>query len=86
LIAVLVPPHARVFINGLETKSRGRSREYVSYGLKPGLTYAYEIRAEMVRQGRLVAHTRTVYLTAGAREQVAFRLDGEPDEAIAALW
>jgi uncharacterized protein (TIGR03000 family) len=75
-----------VFINGLETKSRGRYREYVSYGLKPGFTYKYEIRAEITRQGRLVENTGTVYLTAGARKRVAFRLEAEPDEAIAALW
>ncbi len=86
LIAVRVPEEARVFINGLETKSRGRYREYVSYGLKPGFTYKYEIRAEITRRGRLVENTRTVYLTAGARKQVAFRLEAEPEEAIAALW
>jgi uncharacterized protein (TIGR03000 family) len=86
LIGVSVPAEARVFINGLETKSRGSYREYVSYGLKSGFTYKYEIRAEIARQGRLVEDTRTVYLTAGARKQVAFHLEAEPEEAIAALW
>lgn len=86
LIAVRVPAQARVFINGLETKSRGPYREYVSFGLKPGLTYKYEIRAEITRQGRLVNSTRTVYLTAGARKLVALPLEAEPEEAVAALW
>jgi uncharacterized protein (TIGR03000 family) len=85
LIAVWVPAEARVFINGLETKSRGSYREYVSYGLKPGLTYKYEIRAEIARRGGPVQNTRTVYLTAGDRKRVAFRLEAEPEEAIAAL-
>jgi uncharacterized protein (TIGR03000 family) len=85
LIAIRVPAEARVFINGLETKSRGGYREYVSYGLKPGLTYKYEIRAEIARRGRPVQNTRTVYLRAGSRKRVAFRLEAEPDEAIAAL-
>ena len=85
LISVWVPAEARVFINGLETKSGGRYRAYASYGLKPGLTYKYEIRAEIARQGRPIENTRTVYLTAGTRERVAFRLEAEPEEAIAAL-
>ena len=86
LIAISVPAEARVFINGLQTKSQGPYREYVSYGLKPGSTYKYEIRAEIQRGGRLVRDTRTVYLTAGARKQLAFHLDAEPQAAIAALW
>ena len=85
LIAVSVPAEARVFINGLETKSRGSYREYVSYGLKPGLRYKYEIRVEIARRGGPLQSTRTLYLTAGDRKRVAFRLEAEPEEAIAAL-
>ena len=76
---------AEVVINGLETRSTGAHRQYVSYGLKPGRTYKYEIRARIVRGGRRIEDTRTVYLQAGARRDIAFRFAPEPDQAIAAL-
>ena len=86
LISIWVPDGARVLINGLETRSTGRHRQYVSYGLRPGAVYRYEIRAQIVRDGRLIEKTRTVYLTRGERSRVAFRFDAEPEEAIATLW
>lgn len=85
-ISILVPAGAKVVINGLETKSTGTQREYVSYGLTPGRTYKYEIRAWIIRNGRQIEDARTVYLSVGAREQVAFSLDSRPHEAIATLW
>ena len=86
VVAVWVPAQARVVINGLETTSIGPYREYVSHGLKPGAVYKYEIRAQIARDGRLIEKTRTVYLTAGARQRVAFQFEAKPEEAIAARW
>ena len=86
VIGVWVPTKARVVINGLETTSTGAYREYISHGLKPGAVYKYEIRAQIARDGRLIEKTRTVYLTAGARQRVAFRFEAKPEEAIAARW
>lgn len=86
LISISVPAEARVTINGLLTSSTGARRQYVSYGLKPGFTYKYEIHAQMVRDGRLIEDQRTVYLTAGARQSVAFGFEPKPDEAVATLW
>ncbi|MFH1922814.1 MAG: TIGR03000 domain-containing protein [Planctomycetota bacterium] len=85
-ISIFVPAGAKVVINGLETKSTGTQREYISYGLKPGHAYRYEIRAQIVRNGRQIEDARTVYLSVGAREQVAFSLDPGTQEAIATLW
>jgi uncharacterized protein (TIGR03000 family) len=86
LLTIRVPADAQVVINGLETKSTGSRREYVSYGLKPGLVYRYEIRARIVRNGRLLEDARTVYLTAGARKAVALYSAAKPEESIATLW
>jgi len=86
LIRIDVPADAKVTINGLSTKSTGAQREYASYGLKPGLRYRYEIRAEVVRDGKVIEREQTVFLTAGAQEAVAFRFEPQPDEAIAGLW
>ncbi|HUT92601.1 MAG TPA: TIGR03000 domain-containing protein [Thermoguttaceae bacterium] len=86
VVGVWVPAQARVVINGLETTSTGRYREYVSHGLKPGAVYKYEIRAQIARDGRLIEKTQTVYLTGGVRQRVAFHFEAKPEEAIAALW
>ena len=46
LLTVWVPYDAKVTINGLLTKSTGSKRHFVSYGLRPGYTYKYEVKAE----------------------------------------
>jgi len=86
LMAIRVPAEAKVFINGLPTKSTGVFRQYVSHGLKPGHTYKYEVRAEITRQGRTVESTRTVFLTAGARQAVALDFDAASTDRLATVW
>ena len=86
VLSISVPAQARVIINGLVTNSTGADRQYVSYGLKPGFVYKYEIRAQIVRDGRLIENTSTVHLAAGAHKGVAFRFDPKPEEAVATLW
>ena len=86
LLTIYVPYDARVTINGLATKTKGSRREYVSYGLKPGFSYKYEVRAEVVRDGETVSDVRTVVLTAGGREAVAFGFNSDATEGLAASW
>jgi len=86
VLSISVPAQAKVIINGLVTKSTGAHRQYASYGLKPGFVYKYEIRAQIVRDGRLIEDTSTVHLAAGAHKGVAFRFDPKPEEAVATLW
>ncbi|MBN2023730.1 MAG: TIGR03000 domain-containing protein [Pirellulales bacterium] len=83
LLTIWVPAKAKVFINGVETKSIGSRRRYVSYGLEPGLTYKYEVRAELVRDGRIAEETQTVYLMAGDSEGVAFGFNRQPVNNVA---
>ena len=53
-------------VNGLATKSTGSRRQFVSFGLKPGLSYKYVVKAEVIRDGKTVEETKTVsVLTAG---------------------
>ncbi len=59
-------------INGMLTKSTGSKRHFVSYGLRPGYTYKYVVKAEVVREGKIVTEEQTVSLTAGERSGVAF--------------
>jgi len=74
---VHVPADAKVFVNGLATKSTGADRRYVSNGLQAGYNYSYEVRAELVREGRTITETKVIKLQAGDNSEVAFELDGD---------
>ena len=74
VLTVWVPYEAKVTINGMLTKSTGSKRHFVSYGLQPGYTYKYEVKAEIVRDGKIVTEEHTVSLTAGERERRGLRL------------
>ena len=75
MLTIWVPYHAKVTVNGYLTKSTGSRRQFISNGLQPGLSYRYEIRAELVRDGELYVETKTAVLTAGQREGVAFSFE-----------
>ena len=83
LLTIYVPFDAKVTINGLATQSSGSRRKYVSHGLKPGFSYKYEIHAEIVRDGRKVVENRTVVLTAGDHQTVAFGFNPRMGEGLA---
>ena len=83
LLTIYVPFTAKVFINDHQTKTSGSRRRYVSHGLQPGLTYKYVIRAEIERDGKLVDETKTVHLTAGEMEGVAFGFNPTPVQGLA---
>jgi len=83
LLTVWVPYDAKVTINGLLTRSTGSRRRFVSHGLKRDYVYNYVVRAELVRDGRVVAESRTIKLTAGGREAVAFGFNTGASEALA---
>lgn len=83
VITVWVPFDAKVTVNGLATKSTGSRRQFVSYGLKPGYSYKYQIHAEIARNGQIVEENRTVVLTQGEDTAVVFGLDTHGVESLA---
>ena len=83
IVTVWVPYDAKVTINGLATHSTGSRREFVSYGLKPGLTYKYVVHAQVARNGKLLEDTQTVTLTAGQTTAVAFGFNTQSTEQVA---
>jgi uncharacterized protein (TIGR03000 family) len=83
LLTVWVPYDAKVIINGLETRSIGSKRQFVSYGLKPGFSYTYEVRAQVMRNGKTVEEVHVVKMTAGDRESVAFGFNPKVNEDLA---
>ncbi len=86
LLSVNVPQDAVVYVNGYRTKSTGQLRRFLSAGLNRGDQYAYEVRAVANRNGREVAATRTVTLSAGRSAAVSFdELNMVPDVAVTTL-
>jgi uncharacterized protein (TIGR03000 family) len=83
-LTIWVPAKTKVIVNGHVTKTDGTRRRYVSYNLKPGMTYKYEIRAEFPKDGKLLVEKKTVYLTAGANDGVAFGFNVDPYSSVAA--
>ncbi len=72
LLTVSVPTDAKIFVNGTATTSTGEVRQYVSRDLAGGMSYAYEVRAEIVRDGQTLEQTKTIDLRAGATNSLAF--------------
>jgi uncharacterized protein (TIGR03000 family) len=79
-----VPYDAKVTINGLATKSVGSRRQYISHGLKPGMTYTYVVKAELKVGDQLLEDTQVVTLTAGKITAVAFGFNAAAAEQVAA--
>lgn len=77
-LAVNVPADAKVFVNGQATTSTGESRQYVSRSLSEGASYTYEVRAELVRNGKVEQVTKTVDVRAGQTSQLAFDFEAAP--------
>lgn len=84
VLTVWVPFDAKVTVNGLETRSIGSRRQFVSYGLKPGLSYRYVVRAQVERDGQTLVESQPVVLTAGQVNAVAFGFNNTPDQQVAA--
>ena len=71
-LTVSVPTDAKVFVNGLPTRSTGERRQYTSTGVQPSAIYPYQVRAEFVRDGKPVSEEKTVRLTAGQTGSLEF--------------
>ena len=84
-ITIWVPEDAKVYVNGYLTKSTGNRRQFVSYGLKDGFNYKYEVRATVTREGKTLEETHSVALTAGSKSTVAFKFDSK-DMNVASIW
>ena len=76
LLSVNVPEDAKIYVNGQATSSTGDLRQYVSRDLAAGYNYSYEVRAEVVRDGRTVEQVKKIDLRAGETANVAFDFDG----------
>jgi uncharacterized protein (TIGR03000 family) len=71
-ITVDVPQEAIVYVNGYRTQSTGSHRQFMSAGMKPGQTYAFQVRAVVDRGGKALGQTKVVSLAGGQRSHVVF--------------
>ena len=83
LLTIWVPNEAKVTINGMLTKSTGSKRHFVSYGLRPGYSYEYKVKAEIVRDGEVLVEEQTISLKAGGQNGVAFGFNKPNPEGLA---
>jgi uncharacterized protein (TIGR03000 family) len=82
-IVVNVPADAKVFIDGKQMKSKSARRVFQSPMLEEGGTYFYDIRAEVVRDGKTISENRRVILRPGQR--IAANFDNIGNSAAAAV-
>ena len=75
MLNVRVPADAIVIVNDHPTTSTGNIRRYVSRGLNPGLTYRFEIRAEVKRDGTTISRDKVVDLQANQSADLVFDFD-----------
>jgi uncharacterized protein (TIGR03000 family) len=76
ILSVRVPAEAKLYVNGMLTRSTGSERRYISNGLRPGFNYTYELRAQTERNGQMVEERKVVQLQAGQTAEVDFPLNG----------
>jgi uncharacterized protein (TIGR03000 family) len=83
ILNVAVPADAKVFVNGLPTTSTGVNRRYVSNNLEPGYNYTYELKVELIRDGKTLSETKIVKVRAGDSADLAFDFNNASEEKIA---
>jgi uncharacterized protein (TIGR03000 family) len=78
-LRVLVPPAAKVSIDGTPTKQEGEERLFVTPPLALGKTYTYTLKALIPRNGRSVVRMGIVTVEGGKESRIDFRPDSKDD-------
>lgn len=74
-LRVRLPSDARLFIDDHLTRTTGSKRDYRSPELAAGTIYAYELRAEITRNGQTTTQTKLVHVQASESAEIAFDFD-----------
>lgn len=82
-LIVQVPADAKLFIDDQPMKSTAAQRSFITPVLQSGRTYYYEVRAELVRDGRTVTENQRVILRPGDVVQASFANLGQNSNATA---
>jgi uncharacterized protein (TIGR03000 family) len=76
-LVVRLPADARLTIDGHPTHSASGTRRFVSPPLEPGKIFHYDLKAEVVRDGKTLTETRRVAVRAGQESGVTIALPGQ---------
>jgi uncharacterized protein (TIGR03000 family) len=68
-LTVELPEDAKLYVDGVLTKSTSAKRDFVTPILEKGKTYYYTLKAEMVRDGQTITVNGQVILQAGQNVQ-----------------
>lgn len=71
-LLVEVPADARLFIDGQQMKATAERRSFNTPALPPGQSYFYEVKAEVVRDGKTYSESKRVIVRAGETARAAF--------------
>jgi uncharacterized protein (TIGR03000 family) len=80
-IVVNVPADARLTIDGEATTSTSTQRVFVSPTLNAGREYHYTLKAEFVKDGKVVKLSKEIAVRAGNETRVQFAADGQTEIA-----
>jgi uncharacterized protein (TIGR03000 family) len=64
-LSVELPVDAKLYVDGVLTKGEGTTRNFHTPDLPGGQTFYYDLKAELVVDGRTVSETKTVLVKAG---------------------
>lgn len=71
-IVVELPADAQLVVDGYTTRSTTARRVFQSPVLEAGKVYHYNLKAEVVREGRTVTREQRVAVEAGKQSQITF--------------
>jgi uncharacterized protein (TIGR03000 family) len=83
-LLVRLPADAQLYIDDNLMKSSSTQRTFITPLLRPGQTYFYDLRADMVRDGKTVSQTRRVLLRPGDAVEASFNEMDRPAATVAA--
>jgi uncharacterized protein (TIGR03000 family) len=77
-LIVNLPADAKLYVDDKPVSNTNGTRSFQTPELPKGRDYYYEVRAEVMRDGKPVTETRRVIVKAGATIRADFRSLGQP--------
>jgi uncharacterized protein (TIGR03000 family) len=75
-VQINLPEDARLLFNGTAAAGTGATRSFTTPPLAPGQSYAYDLTAEVTRDGRVQTITERVVVRAGEKTRVTLNPGG----------
>ncbi|MFO0866146.1 MAG: TIGR03000 domain-containing protein [Gemmataceae bacterium] len=75
-VTIRVPENAKLWVDDVACPLEGEVRTFNVPNLQPGLEYAYTVRIEVERDGRMASEQRQVQFAAGKNVEIDFASGG----------